>query len=121
MEKKTTLIIGASANPSRYSYLAADRLLSYNHRVELLGLRADTIFGQTIDTEKKAYDNIDTVTLYIGPARQPEFYEYVISLKPRRVVFNPGTENFEFMELLREHGILVDVSCMLVMLSTGQY
>ena len=93
---KRTLIIGASNNPERYAYKAAERLLAHGHEIELLGLRPDTIFGKTIDTERKAYEGLDTVTLYVGPQRQPDYYDYVISLKPKRVIFNPGTENAEF-------------------------
>lgn len=116
-----TLIIGASKNPERYSYKAAERLLKYGHKIELLGLRPDEIFGQTIDTEKKQYADIDTVTLYVGPQRQSEYYDYVISLKPRRVIFNPGTENEEFYEILKNNNIAYETACTLVLLGTGQY
>jgi len=118
---KKTLIVGASNNPERYSFKAAERLLSHGHEIELLGLRPDVIFGKTIDTEKKAYQNIDTVTMYIGPQRQPEFYDYIISLHPKRVVFNPGTENDEFEDMLRKEGIEAEEACTLVLLGTGQY
>ena len=116
-----TLIIGASKKPERYSYKAADKLLSHGHEIELLGLRPDTIFGQVIDTEKKQYPDIDTVTLYVGLQRQPEYYDYIVSLKPRRVIFNPGTENEEFYEILKKNNIESEVACTLVMLATGQY
>lgn len=116
-----TLIIGASKNPERYSYKAAERLLAYRHDIELLGLRPDTIWGKTIDTEKKNYTDIDTVTLYVGPQRQSEYYDYIVSLKPRRVIFNPGTENEEFYCILKSNGIEVEVACTLVLLNTGQY
>ncbi len=116
-----TLIIGASQNPERYSYKAADKLLSYGHEIELLGLRPDTIFGKVIDTEKKQYTDIDTVTLYVGPQRQTEYYDYIVSLKPLRVIFNPGTENEEFYEILKNNNIKSEVACTLVLLATGQY
>lgn len=116
-----TLIIGASDNPERYAYKAAERLLAHNHEIELLGLRPKTIFGQTIDTERKEYADIDTVTLYVGPQRQPEYYHYIVSLKPRRVIFNPGTENEEFYNILKENNIESEVACTLVLLGTGQY
>ena len=118
---KKTLIIGASNNPERYAYKAAERLLAHGHEIELLGLRPDVIFGKTIDTEKKKYEGLDTVTLYVGPQRQPEYYDYIISLKPKRVVFNPGTENAEFESLLKENGIEAEEACTLVLLGTGQY
>jgi predicted CoA-binding protein len=118
---KKTLIIGASNNPERYAHKAAERLLAHGHEIELLGLRPDVIFGKTIDTEKKRYEALHTVTLYVGPQRQPEYYDYIISLKPKRVVFNPGTENAEFESLLKENGIEAEEACTLVLLGTGQY
>ena len=116
-----TLIIGASKNPERYSYKAADKLLKHGHEIELLGLRPDDIFGQTIDTEKKQFTDIDTVTMYVGPQRQAEYFDYIVSLKPRRVIFNPGTENEEFYSILEKNNIQVEEACTLVLLGTGQY
>lgn len=116
-----TLIIGASKKPERYAYKAADRLLSAGYEIELLGRRADQVFGKTIDTELMAYPDIDTVTMYVGPQNQSEYYEYIVSLRPRRVIFNPGTENPEFVEILRENGIIAEEACTLVLLSTNQY
>lgn len=118
---KKTLVIGASNNPDRYSYKAAERLLEHGHEIELLGLRPDVIFGKTIDTEKKAFQGIDTVTMYVGPQRQPEFYDYILSMKPRRVIFNPGTENPDFEIILQKAGIETEEACTLVLLGTGQY
>lgn len=118
---KRTLIIGASKNPERYAYKAAERLLAHGHQIELLGLRDDNIFGQTIDTERKPYKELDTITLYVGPQRQPDYYDYILSLKPRRVIFNPGTENPEFEALLRKNGIEAEEACTLVLLATKQY
>lgn len=116
-----TLVIGASKNPERYSYKAAKMLLEYGHEIELLGLRPDTVFEKKIDTEKIAYTHIDTVTLYIGAKRQPEYYQYIVSLHPRRVIFNPGTENSEFYQLLQTNGIAYEVACTLVLLRTKQF
>lgn len=118
---KKTLIIGASNNPSRYSYLAAEKLLRYGHQIELLGLKPDVIFDKTIDTERRNYDGIDTVTLYVGPQNQPSYYDYIVSLNPKRVIFNPGTENPELQDLLKKHNIEFEEACTLVMLGTGQY
>lgn len=118
---KRTLIIGASCNPERYAYKAAERLLSHGHEIELLGLRPDVIFGKTIDTERRQYIDIDTVTLYVGPRNQPSYYDYIISLMPKRVLFNPGTENPEFESLLKQKGIAVEEACTLVLLATQQY
>lgn len=119
MEK--TLIIGASSNPERYSYKAAERLLAHGYEIEMIGKRADVIFDRAIDTEKKDFEDIDTVTLYISDKFQPEYYDYIISLNPRRVIFNPGTENPEFEELLIQNDIHVEEACTLVLLGTGQY
>ena len=118
---KKTLILGASSNPERYSYLAAERLIAHGHEIELIGKRPDVVFGKTIDTEKKAFDDIDTVTLYLSEKFQPEYYDYIISLKPARVIFNPGTENTEFEELLKVNNIDVVENCTLIMLRTGRF
>lgn len=116
-----TLIVGASNNPERYAYKAAERLLAHGYEIELIGKRPEVIFGKTIDTEKKEFEDIDTVTLYISDKFQPEYYEYIVSLNPNRVIFNPGTENPEFEELLIQNDIHVEEACTLVLLGTGQY
>ncbi|MCK9507817.1 MAG: CoA-binding protein [Pigmentiphaga sp.] len=118
---KRTLIIGASSNPERYAYKAAESLLKHGHEIELLGLRPDTIFNQTIQTEKIQFNDIDTVTLYVGPKNQAVYYDYVIAVKPKRVLFNPGTENPEFQELLKKNEIAYEEACTLVLLRTNQY
>ena len=118
---KKTLIIGATTNPARYAHSAAIRLRQHGHDIVQIGLRAGEVADEPINTRKEAFEGIDTVTLYVGPRHQPEYYSYVISLKPRRVIFNPGTENAEFEELLIESGIEPIEACTLVMLSTGQY
>ena len=118
---KKTLIIGASANPDRYSYKAAGKLLAYGHEIEMLGLKPDVIFGKTIDVERKQYEGLHTVTMYVGPQNQPTYYDYIISLKPQRVIFNPGTENPSFESLLKQSGIGFEEACTLVLLGTGQY
>lgn len=118
---KKTLIIGASSNQERYSYLAAERLLNHGHDIEMIGKRPDVIFGKKIDTEKKEFVDIDTVTLYLSAKFQTEYYDYILSLHPNRVIFNPGTENPAFEELLKEHHIQTEEACTLVLLGTGQY
>lgn len=118
---KKTLIIGASTDPSRYSYLAADRLVSHKHEIELLGVKEGIVAGKEINTEKAKFEDIDTVTLYVNPQRQSEYFDYVAELKPRRVIFNPGTENPTFESFLTEKGIEPIEACTLVMLTTGQY
>ena len=118
---KKTLVLGASLNPSRYSNLAINRLVNHGYPVEAVGLRKGIVAGVTISTEKVAFENIDTVTLYLNPKRQEEYYDYIIALKPTRVIFNPGTENPKFYELLRKNNIEVEVACTLVLLGTNQY
>jgi uncharacterized protein len=120
MQKKT-LVIGASTNPSRYSYLAINKLLHYNHPVVAVGLKEGTVAGIPIETALIAFDNIDTVTLYVNPIHQKEYYNYILSLQPKRIIFNPGTENPEFEKLAEENNIEALEACTLVMLSTHQF
>ncbi|EGV43294.1 CoA-binding protein [Bizionia argentinensis JUB59] len=119
--RKKTLVIGASLKPNRYSNIAIERLVSFQHEVVAYGLRAGTIAGISIDTQLKPYSAIDTVTLYLNPQRQVEYYDYIISLNPKRVIFNPGTENPDFYKLLKAANIESEVACTLVLLSTNQY
>lgn len=118
---KKTLVLGASLNPGRYSNLAINRLVNHGHSVEAVGLKNGTVAGVAISTEKENFENIDTVTLYLNPKRQEEYYDYIISLKPKRVIFNPGTENPEFYEMLHKNNIETEVACTLVLLGTNQY
>jgi len=118
---KKTLVIGASENADRYSNKAIKALVSHGHEVVAIGLRKGEVAGVSFDTEKKAFENIDTVTLYVGPQNQPEYYQYILNLKPRRVIFNPGTENPEFISQLKAFGIYPEIACTLVLLATGQY
>lgn len=118
---KKTLVIGASENPARYSYLAVNRLLHHGHEVLAIGAKPGQVQGVTIETQQQPYKGVDTITLYINPARQKPYYDYILSLHPKRVIFNPGTEN-EFLEsLLKDHGIEAQEACTLVLLSTGRY
>lgn len=119
--KKKTLVIGASLKPERYSNIAINRLINYNHEVKAFGLRAGEVNGVRIDTELLSYIAVDTVTLYLNPKRQEAYYNYIIGLNPKRVIFNPGTENSEFYKLLDESNIEYEVACTLVLLGTGQY
>jgi hypothetical protein len=118
---KRTLIIGASSNPSRYAYLAAQKLRSYGHPVLLLGRRKGFVLGEEIHLEKIKWEHVDTVTLYINPSHQPEYYDYIISLNPKRVIFNPGTENPDFRTILFNKNIIPIEACTLVLLSIGEY
>ncbi len=118
---KKTLIIGASTDPSRYAYLAAHKLLTHQHEIELLGIKEGQIEGNKIHTQKADFKDIDTVTLYVNPKHQKEYYDYIVNLKPRRVIFNPGAENQEFEDFLVQKNIEPIEACTLVMLSTGQF
>ena len=119
--KKKTLVIGASLKSNRYSNIAINRLKSYEHPVVAIGLRTGAVAGVDISVEKEDFKEIDTVTLYLNPIRQEPYYKYIISLKPKRVIFNPGTENPEFYTLLKENDIAFEVACTLVLLGTNQY
>ncbi len=119
--KNVTLVIGASTNPNRYSNIVIKTLLDKELPIAALGLRKGKVLNVNIDYERQDYKNIDTVTLYLNPKRQEEYYNYIISLQPRRVIFNPGTENLEFVKLLKENNIASEIACTLVLLSTNQY
>lgn len=116
-----TLVIGASENPERYSYKAIHQLVNAGHDVRAVGLKKGKVAGVEIEIGKPFFDSIDTVTLYVGPTNQSIFYDYILSLHPRRVIFNPGTENPELFNLLRENRIEVEIACTLVLLATNAY
>ncbi len=118
---KTTLVIGASENTERYSNRVTRMLHQQNIPVIAIGLKAGEIDGVKIQTGLPKVENVDTVTLYIGPAHQPQYYDYVLGLKPERVIFNPGTENPEFEDKVRKEGIEVLEACTLTMLAVGNY
>ena len=121
IEKKKTLVLGASDNPSRYSYLAVNRLRSHGHPVVAIGKKNSMVADVPIEKEKKDWKNVDTVTLYLNPLHQQQYYDYILSLKPKRVIFNPGAENDELADLAVKNGIKPIEACTLVLLSTNQY
>ncbi len=121
MELKKTLVLGASQNPERYSYLAVNKLLAHHHPVIAIGKKNGTIGNIEIETEKKQFNDIDTVTLYLNAANQKSYYDYIFSLHPKRIIFNPGAENEELFNLAKEKGIKPQEACTLVLLSTGQF
>jgi uncharacterized protein len=120
---KRTVIIGATTDRSRYAYLAAQMLSQYQHEIVPVGIKKGEVFGKEILNifEKPAIKDVDTITMYIGPHRQPEWYDYLISLKPKRIIFNPGTENDVLENMAEEKGIEVVQGCTLVMLRSHQY
>ncbi len=121
MENKKTMVIGASPNPERFSYKAVKLLLKYGHQVEAIGVKNGTIETLEIQKGLPNIDDIHTVSLYIGPFRQPEYYQYILDMNPKRILFNPGTENPELKSLAINAGIKVVEDCTLVMLNGGRF
>jgi uncharacterized protein len=118
---KPTVVIGASPDPSRYSYKAVRMLQDHRHTVYGVSLKKGEINGLTIETGKPHFQNIHTVTLYVGTRNQESWIDYILSLKPKRIIFNPGTENPEFYRRAEEQGIECVEGCTLIMLSIGAY
>jgi len=120
---KKTVIIGASNNPSRYAYIAAGMLQKHDHDIIPVGIKKGEIYGKPIldIKQRPPIADVDTVTLYIGPQHQPEHYDYILGLKPKRVIFNPGTENPVFEKLIEDSGAEALEACTLVLLASGQY
>jgi predicted CoA-binding protein len=114
-------VLGASTKSHRFSYKAVQRLSSQGHKVVAFGLKEGEINGIAIDTELKPYEDIHTITLYLNPKVQVDYYEYMLSLNPQRFIFNPGTENPDFQETLKEKGITYEIGCTLIMLASNQY
>ena len=121
MSNKKTVVIGASENEDRYANRAVRKLKAYGHDVVALGLREGQIDGIKIHKDKPAVENVDTVTLYVGQQNQPQLYDYVLSLNPKRIIFNPGAENPDFESMAEEKGIETVEACTLVMLSIGNF
>lgn len=118
---KTTVVIGASPNFERYSYKATVSLQHHGHTVYPVGLRSGKINALDIITDKPLIKAVDTVTLYVGPQNQAAWQDYIFSLKPKRIIFNPGTENPEFEKAAKSKGIDCIEACTLVMLSIDNY
>jgi len=119
---KRTLILGASPNPARYAFKATEMLSEYGHDVFPVGIRKGAIDEHEILLNNPTLENIDTVTLYIGPKNQHPYYDYLLnSIKPKRIIFNPGTENDELIRLAQEKGIETEIACTLVLLSINSY
>lgn len=118
---KPTVILGASSNPDRYSFLATEKLARYGHDVYPIGIRSGNINGISIITDRPELKNVDTITVYLSALNQKDWYNYILSLNPKRIIFNPGAENPELEQLATEKGINVVNACTLVMLSIGNY
>ena len=118
---KKTLVLGVSLKEARYSNKVIHKLVDNNHEVRAIGFKKGFISNVIVGIEKKIFKNIDTVTLYLSPVNQINFYDYVVDINPDRVIFNPGTENKEFQDILSKNGIKTEIACTLVLLSTNQY
>jgi predicted CoA-binding protein len=121
MDNKKTLVLGASENPSRYSNMAMRKLAAKGYKVVAIGSKKGKVDDIEISIDTIQDEDIETVTLYLNPANQKPYYDYILGLKPKRIVFNPGTENDELERMAVKQGINVLEACTLVMLSTGQY
>jgi predicted CoA-binding protein len=121
MKNKKTLVLGATTKPDRYAFRAINMLVQKGHTVVAIGQNTGEVAGVTIQTKAVPVKNIDTVTLYLNPTRQRDYYNYIIEAQPKRVVFNPGTENPELYQLLELNDIKAEVACTLVLLATNQY
>jgi predicted CoA-binding protein len=116
-----TLVLGATPNPARYAYQAVRSLLRHGHEVVPVGRKQGQVEGLTILNTAPELDDIHTITLYLNPDNQKSYYDYILRIKPKRIIFNPGTENPELRNLAMEHGIATEEACTLVMLSIGNY
>ena len=121
MADKKTLILGATPNPGRYAYAAANRLTQSGHSIVNVGLKTGEVAGVPIEKPEEIHSDIDTITLYVGPQNQPPLYDYILATHPKRIIFNPGTENSELRRMANERAIETEHACTLVMLSIGEY
>jgi predicted CoA-binding protein len=121
MANKKTLVLGATPDESRYAYLASNKLVRFGHPIINVGIKTGEVAGVAIEKPEEIHHDVDTLTLYIGVRNQPALYNYILDTKPKRIIFNPGTENPELEQLAAEKGIETIEACTLVMLSTGQY
>jgi len=118
---KKTLVLGATPDQSRYAYLASNKLVKFGHPIVNVGLKKGEVAGVAIEKPEQIHTDIDTLTLYVGPANQKSLYNYILDTKPKRIIFNPGTENPELEKMAKEKGIETQYACTLVMLSIGNY
>lgn len=120
MDKKT-LVLGATPDSSRYAYLASNRLVRAGHHIVNVGIKTGEVAGVPIEKPETIHKDIDTITLYVGPQHQEGLYNYILETHPRRIIFNPGTENSELRRMAKEKGIETEYACTLVLLSIGAY
>ncbi|MCB0483311.1 MAG: CoA-binding protein [Flavobacteriales bacterium] len=118
---ETVLVLGASNNPDRYAWKAAQRLVAHGHKIVLVGKRSGEVSGISILQTPPKDISIDTVTVYLNPSHQKQYYDYLLALNPKRIIFNPGTENQELAAIAQNSGIATEEACTLVLLSTGSF
>jgi uncharacterized protein len=118
---KKTVVLGATPDTSRFAYKAANMLVNYGHEMVPVGIKKGEVAGQKILNGQPDIEHVDTVALYVGPRNQTDLYEYILRLKPKRIIFNPGTENDELISLAKRNNIEPVLGCTLVMLSVGTY
>ncbi|MDN5202907.1 CoA-binding protein [Fulvivirgaceae bacterium BMA10] len=120
---KKTVVLGASTKPGRYASIASNLLVSHGHKIVPVGIKSGVVANEEILDLRSLPEipEVDTITMYIGTANQPAWYDYILSLKPKRIIFNPGTENQELKQMAEEDGIEVVYGCTLVMLRLGRY
>ena len=115
------MILGATPDASRYAYLAALRLKGKGHTIVNVGQKTGEVGGVPIEKPETIHDDIDTITMYVGTRNQEPLYDYILGTHPKRIIFNPGTENGELQKMANERGIENIYGCTLVMLSIGEY
>ncbi len=118
---KKTLVLGATPDSSRYAFLASNRLVNHGHEIVNVGIKKGEVAGVPIEPAEDIHTDVDTITLYVGPHNQPALYDYILNTNPKRIIFNPGTENSELRKMANDKGIETDYACTLVLLSIGQY
>lgn len=118
---KKTIVLGATPDPSRYAFLASNKLVKFGHELINVGIKKGRVAGVEIEKPDHIYSDIDTITVYVGEKNQESLYDYILNTKPKRIIFNPGAENRKLQILAEEKGIEVVYGCTLVMLSTGEY
>lgn len=123
MSAYKTVVLGATTNPQRYAYRAVQQLLTNNIEVVPVGIRKGSTAGIVIQNNRPIVEDVHTITLYLNPQVQKDYYDYILSLKPKRVIFNPGTENTELYGILKKElpQTVIEVACTLVLLSIGNY
>lgn len=118
---KKTIVLGATPDDSRYAYLASNKLVKFGHEIINVGIKTGEVAGVAIEKPEHLHSDVDTITLYVGSRNQQSLYDYILNTNPKRIIFNPGTENPELEQMAQQKGIETVMGCTLVMLSTGEY